>query len=383
LIRVLFLIDKLHRAGAQVQLALLAARLDRSRFQPEVVTLQENGPLADSLQAAGVPVSSLGLRRLYGPRGVAAFHALARRLRASRVDVLHTYLVSANVYGALAGRVAGVPAIVTSRRDTGFSRNWRLRLVEEWLVNPKVDRVVAVSEAAAAAARRERGLGAERVLTIENGVDLAAWDPAAHDAALARRDLGLPAEAPVAGVIANLVPVKGHSDFLRAAALVGARLPAARFLLVGSGPLRDSLENQARALGLGDKVVFAGPRDDVARALAALDLLVVASHTEGLSNVLLEAMAMGRPVLATRVGGNPAVVQDCETGRLVPPADPTALGAAMLEMLEDRSRSLALGRRARAWVAERFSAGQMVHRHEQLYESLVASRRSAAEAQPA
>ena len=160
-LRVSYLIDKLHRAGAQVHLGQLASSLDREAFEPEVVCLLAGGPVASGLHEDGVPVEMLGLGRLYAPRALAGLLRLARRLRSRRVDVLHTYLVSANVYGTLAGRLAGVGAVVTSRRDMGFSRNLRLRLVEEWLVNPLADRVVANAPAVAEAALRERGLARE------------------------------------------------------------------------------------------------------------------------------------------------------------------------------------------------------------------------------
>jgi glycosyltransferase involved in cell wall biosynthesis len=369
-IRIAYLIDKLHCAGAQVHLEQLAAGLDRARFAPRVFCLLEGGPVAESLRSRGVPVDVLGLGALYGPRALAGLVRFASRLRTEGVDVVHTYLVSANVYGTLAGHLAGVRTVIATRRDTGFSRNWRLRLVEEWLINPMVDRVVAVSPAVADGAVREQGLGGDRVVTIENGVDLEAWDPARHSREDARREWALAPGDLAVGVVASLSPVKGHADFLRAAARLAGRAPRARFFLIGDGPLRGALEGQAAELGIADRVVFAGPRDDVARLLAMLDVVAVPSHTEGLSNALLEAMAMGRPVVATAAGGNADVVRDGENGRLVPPRDPEALAAAVLELLDSPAAAQALGRAARRSVAERYSLPRMITRYEQLYASL-------------
>ncbi len=229
-LRVTYLIDKLHRAGAQIHLGQLAASLDRRAFEPEVVCLLAGGPVAERLREDGVPVEVLGLGRLYAPRAILGLLRLARRLRSRRVDVLHTYLVSANVYGTLAGRLAGVGAVVTSRRDMGFSRNPRLRFVEERLVNPRVDKVVAVSPAVAEATRRERGLRDEQVVTIPNGVDLEAFDAARHPRstarALALREWGLAEDEAVVGTIGHLAPVKGHADLLDAAARVVVASPA-------------------------------------------------------------------------------------------------------------------------------------------------------------
>lgn len=370
-IRVAYLIDKLPRAGAQVHLGQLAAGLDRARFAPQVLCLLDGGPAADGMRESGVPVELLRLGTLYGPRGLAGLIRLARRLRASGVDILHTYLVSANVYGTVAGRLGGVRAVITTRRDTGFSRNWRLRLCEEWLINPMVDRVVAVSPAVADCARREHGLGSRNVVTIENGVDLAAWNPDRHHREEVRHEWGLAADDPAVGVVAHLSPIKGHADFLRAAARVAKDSPRARFFLIGDGALRGALEAQAHALGIADRVVFTGSRDDVARLMAMLDVVVVPSHTEGMSNALLEAMAMARPVVAAAAGGNPDVVRDGENGRLVAPRDPEALAAALLALVADRPAAEALGRAARRSVGDRFAVARMVARHEQLYESLL------------
>lgn len=373
-LRVSYLIDKLHRAGAQVHLGQLASSLDREVFEPEVVCLLAGGPVASGLHEDGVPVEVLGLGRLYAPRALASLLRLARRLRSRRVDVLHTYLVSANVYGSLAGRLAGVGAVVTSRRDMGFSRNSRLRLVEEWLVNPLVDKVVAVSPAVAEATRRERGLRDDQVITIPNGVDLERFDAARHPRLEARaralREWGLADDEGTVGAIGHLSPVKGHADLLEAAARIVARHPRTRFFLVGDGPLRAALEAQARRLGLGERVVFAGAREDVARFLALLDVVVLPSHTEGLSNVVLEAMAMARPLVATSVGGNPDVLRDGVSGRLVPARDPEALAAAIVGLLEDPGKARAMGREARRVVEREFSRKRMVEAHEALYRGL-------------
>lgn len=375
-IRIVYLIDKLKRAGAQVHLAQLACGLDRSRFAPEVLCLLEDGPLADTLRARGVPVSRLDLGTLYAPQGLVGLFSLARRFRARQVDILHTYLISANVYGTLAARLGGVPTVITTRRDMGFSRTWKLRILEEWLVNRMVDRVVAVSSAVANCARHERGIAKPGVATIENGVDIGEWSPARHSRDDARREWALAAEDPVVGVIATLSPVKGHDDFLRAAALVARQQPRARFFLVGDGPLRTTLEAQARVLGIADRVVFAGARDDVARLLAMLDVVVLPSQTEGMSNALLEAMAMARPVVATAVGGNPEVVRDGVTGLLVPPGDPETLARAIARLLERPEDARALGCSGRKRVEKDFTVQKMVARYEALYLSL-ASRAAA------
>jgi glycosyltransferase involved in cell wall biosynthesis len=365
-IRVAYLIDRLQRAGAQAHLGQLVSRLDKGGFEPEVVCLLAGGPVSEEMKGRGVPVEVLGLGRLYGPRALAELVRFARRLRERRIDVLHTYLVSANIYGTIAARMARVP-VITSRRDVGFSRNWRLRLVEERLINPLVDRVVAVSPAVAELTGREHGLPPGRLVTIENGVDVEVWTPEGQPRAEARRELALREDEIAVGVIGHLSPVKGHADFLRAAAHVYAQDSRARFVLVGDGPLRPALEALAASLGLGPRVVFAGTRADMPRVLSALDVVAVPSHSEGMSNALLEAMAMALPVVATRVGGNPDVVRDGVTGRLVPPRDPAALARALGELVKDPAARQSLGRAARRHVADNLSLSGMVRRYEELY----------------
>jgi len=370
-IRLGLVIDKLSLAGAQRSLALLARGLDPARFAVRVFALLDGGPVADTLSKRGIPVEVMGLGRLYAPRGVAGLGALARRFRDERISVVQTYLVSANIFGALAARRAGVDAIVTTRRDTGFSRNWRLRLIEQWLVNPRVDRVVAVSSAAAEAARLESGMTAERIVTIENGIDVEEWSPRRHDVSEVRREWGLSSDDTAVGVVARLDPIKGQTDFLRAAALVVRDGAAARFFLIGDGPQRSELEELARSLGIADRVVLTGARRDVASLMSMLDVVVVPSLTEGMSNALLEAMALEKPVVATAVGGNIDVVEAGRTGELVPASDPRALATAIRGLLRESERARSLGTAARRRIVERFSAQRMVERYASLYASLI------------
>jgi glycosyltransferase involved in cell wall biosynthesis len=370
-VRVFYLIDKLQRAGAQVHLAHLASGLDRARFEARVGCLLREGPVAEQLRDRGVPVECLGLGVLYRPSGWVGLLRLARRLRELRIEVLHTYLISSNVFGTLAGRLARVPVIITSRRDTGVSPSARLRVVEEWLINPLVHRVTANSRAVKAAALRERGLAEDRVVTIPNGVEIAAWVPAPGAREEVRAEWAVPETAPLVGSVGHLSPVKGHGDLLEAMAAVVARRPEARCVMVGEGPLRESLEQRAGALGLSDRITFAGIRSDVPRVLAALDLVVQPSQTEGMSNAVLEAMAAGVPVIATDTGGNPDLLRDGVSGLLVPPGSSTELASAMLRLLEDPAAARALAATARKRAADSFSLSAMIHRYEDLYAELL------------
>lgn len=370
LVRVLYVIDKLHRAGAQVHLDQLTRALATQPLELSVCCLMRGGPVADAMRRRGVPVDVLGLERIYGPRAWVAALGLARRLRRDRTDIVHTYLVSSNIFGTLAGRLARGPAVVATRRDVGISRNWRLKTAEEWLINPLVDRVTVNSRAVATAARRERHLGDEKLVFVPNGVDVAALDPARLPRDEIRKEWGLTPEDRAVGAVGHLSPVKGHGDLLDAVARARVRDPRLRLYLVGDGPLRSDLEARAKALGLADRVVFTGVQDDVKRLVAMLDVVALPSHSEGMSNALLEAMALARPIVATNVGGNPELVEEGKSGRLVPAADPGALAEAVLDLVADPEEARRMGREARRRVAEEFSLEGMAERHEALYRSL-------------
>jgi glycosyltransferase involved in cell wall biosynthesis len=221
------------------------------------------------------------------------------------------------------------------------------------------------------------GCPLEKIVIIPNGIATPSvpTTASAHGRAQA---LSVNADDKVVGTITRLVWKRGHEELLRAAALVARAEPAAKLLVVGDGPLRRSLEDQALSLGLNGGVRFLGAVPQAARLLPHFDVFVLSSVWEGMSNGLLEAMAAGRPVVATRVGGNPEVVVDGESGLLVPPKDPQALADAVLRLLRDRELAGRLGEAARRRVASEFTLEQMVQRLETLYDDLLARRRRAA-----
>ncbi|MFK8019532.1 MAG: glycosyltransferase [Pseudomonadales bacterium] len=366
-IPVVYLIDKLHRAGAQNNLRQLAAGLDRSQFDVQVCTLIRGGPMADWLREQDIPVTVLGAEPIYHPRSRPGFRQLVNLLREQKVQILHTYLASSNIFGTFAALKAKTPLIYTARRDTGFSRNWRLGLVEEWLVNPKVTRTIAVSEAAAIAARDERGLNADRVSTILNGIELDRWtaDRTERDDYCRRLAID-PANKNVA-LVANYNPIKGHREFLEAIAMVVKERPDTHFFLVGEGPLRDDLESQLKNLDIVANVELTGSREDLPEFLAAMDIAVLASHTEGMSNALMEYMASSLPSVVTDVGGNPELISHERTGLLVQPSDPNAMAQALLRLLTNHNLAKSLGEQARHFVETEMSVGKMVQRHQDLY----------------
>jgi glycosyltransferase involved in cell wall biosynthesis len=211
------------------------------------------------------------------------------------------------------------------------------------------------------------GLPADTLRVVHEGVPDRAPQPGGREAL---RELGIPPDALVVGNVAALTDHKDHETLLAAAALVVARVPSARFVVVGDGELRASLAGRARALGLGERCVFAGFRTDLDRLVPAFDVFCLTSHMEGLGTSLLDAMAFGRPVVATRAGGIPEAVADGLTGCVVEPRDAPALADALVAVLEDGPARVRLGAAGRARFLEHFTADRMIERTLSVYQEV-------------
>jgi sugar transferase (PEP-CTERM/EpsH1 system associated) len=368
---VFHLITELDVGGAQLALLRLLAGLDRERFVPTVACLY-NGDraVAQRIRALGIPVTDLGMTARWRWD---AFGWLYRLLRHERPTILHAWMFHANLPGRVLGRLAGVPIIITSRRNENIGGAMRERF-NRWTAHLD-DRVVAVCELARQAEIERAGVALEHVVTIYNGVDVTQFPVASVQAtAQARRAIGMPVKVPLVGSLGRLHPQKGFSDLLTAFAQVRQRIPSVRLFVAGDGELRDDLEAQARSLGMAEAVTFAGVRADVPEILAALDVFVLPSLWEGMPNAVLEAMASGLPVVATAVGGTPEVVMDGVTGLLVPPQDPGALARAIERLLCDPGLRRTMGRAGRRRVEQHFDIRETVRQVEDLYETLLRAR---------
>jgi len=363
--RVAYFAPLLYTGGTQRHLQQVLRHLDPRRFVAEVYTLRPGGEVADELRAAGVRVTSLDLGdRWATPELLRGVLRAVRLVRAARTDVVHGYQWRPALVGAIAGRLGGARLVVASKRSlTGDDRRARLA----WrMIARSVDVVVANAEAL----RREAEADGVRArwTIIPSGVDVDRLRGGPAPSA-AKAALGLDPARPVVGTVGRLEARKGHDDFLLAlrAMLEQANGRAPQALIVGDGPLRARLERQAADLGLGGLVRFTGAVADVRTPLAAMDVFVLPSRAEGMSNALLEAMAVGRPVVATAVGGTSEAVDGERTGILVPCGDPAALARATIGLLADPARAAAVAGAAARQVEERFSARQMVARLERLY----------------
>jgi glycosyltransferase involved in cell wall biosynthesis len=356
-VRVCFMIDELQTGGTETQLVALIRHLDRDHVEPYLCLLRGEDEHSRALEPADCPVLRLGVRSFRRLSALAAAWRLVRFLRRERIDVFQVYFPDSTYFGVPAAWLAGVPRILRTRNNLGYWMTpWHRRLGR--VCDALSDGLIANSDACRDAVIADEGLAAGRVAVLENGVDLSrfAENPA-------RVGTGR------VGVTANLRPVKGLDVFVRAAAAVSAAHPGATFHVAGEGPLRPELLRLASDLGLGERVTLWGSVADVPGFLAGLDVAVLPSLTEGMSNALLEYMAAGRAIVATGVGGNVRLIEDGVNGLLVPPGDAIRLAAAVGRLLSDPALATRLGAAARRRVEECYSRPAMVRRFEAFYQA--------------
>lgn len=377
--RVLILTVGFGVGGAEQLILETAPRLRETGFDVTVAALKGTGPIARDLEASGVRCVAFGG---HGRADLRVLSRLLRFLRAEPVEILHSHLFPANLAARLAGRAAGVPVIITAHHDTHVWGRLHHRVLER-LTAGLSDRVVACSLAVKQYVEERYGLPPGKVVTLRNAIVVPALR--ADDAARARlrADLGAGPGDRLIGTLGRLEePKKGLSVFLRAASLVTRRCRTARFVLVGEGPARRELERLAASEGVADRTVFAGERRDVADLLSAFDLFVQPSRWEGFGLTVLEAMAAGRPVVASRVGGIPEIVRDGRDGFLVPPDDPARLADGIVKMLNDPDLATRLGRSGRERVEASFGIDGLVRDTVALYHELLQAKGEAHHAAP-
>jgi glycosyltransferase involved in cell wall biosynthesis len=359
-------------AGGERYLLALARELDRKRFRLSVI-VPDDGPLVERLHALEIETCRVPLNdRQVSPR---ALRALLRALQQLRPVIVQSHGARSNVYTRLAARYAGVPIVLSTVHNSLFDyevAGWRRRLyvLAERLTSPLADRIVAVSEAIARDLVERYRIDAGRTVVVHNGIDAWAFRPA-RGAATVRAELRVPGDRHVILMAGRMTAQKGWDVLLEAAARLAAVRTDLFWLLVGDGPLRAALTRRAAELAV--PVSFTGARADMADVLGCADVVVLASRSEGLPFTLLEAMALGKPVVATRVGGVPEVVEDGRSGRLVPRDDAAALAAAVAAVV-DAPDAVAMGARGRVRVQTAFTLDGMVRGIERVYAAALQAR---------
>lgn len=322
----------------------------------------------DMRPSAGVPLFELSRR---GGNDLWLVAKLVRLLKRQRPDILHTHSWGTLCEGVAAARLAGVPVVVHGEHGTLETRA-RNVAVQRWVWG-RVERVLSVSARLADRMAASVGFPRSRIQVIVNGVDTLRFSPAGRGEA--RSALRLPPDAVVIGSVGRLVPVKNHMSFVDMLGRLRARGLPCVGLIAGDGPLREALAAHAAGLGLESSLRLVGHRTDIERVLAALDVFVLPSLSEGLSNTILEAMATALPVVATRVGGADELVADGVTGLLVPASDTAALASAVTRLLQDPEGRRQMGLAARHRAETHFSMARMVSGYREMYLELAGGRR--------
>jgi glycosyltransferase involved in cell wall biosynthesis len=375
-IKILHVIDKLTMDGINPSSCAFCLiewiqHRDSRRFEAMVASLRPP-------DAAGKYLEEKGIQLFYFDKGKYSFanvSAIVDLVRRQKIDLLHLHGYSAANFGRLAARKIGIPAVM---HEHAVLKVLPHQYVMDWLLRNKTDVAVGVSKSVRAFLMRGRSVPAHKTCVIGNGVNINNFITADSAKVQAfRQRFGIESRHKLIGTVARLHEEKGNRFFVMAAPQVLREFPDARFIIVGDGPLRKELEKLAEDLDLRGKLHFAGFVSDVAVALAAIDIAVMASLREGFGIALIEAMAAGKPVVATSVGGMREIVQHEENGLLVPPANGTAMAAALVRLLKDSAFSRQLGEAARQ-RSKAFSIEHNVEALEKLYMEILRNERKAA-----
>ena len=367
-VRVGFVLHVMQVAGAEVLVAETIRRLS-GQIDPVILCLDSIGALGEQLQQQGVPVIAYG-RRAGLDLGVS--WRMAKDLRARKIQVLHAHQYTPFFYGAVAARlVRRRPRVIFTEHGRHYPdvTSRKRRFANRWLFDRMADRINAVCRFSARSLSEKDGFRPERIEVIPNGIDPPLY-AGLIDVPQERRRLGLDPHRKYVACIARLHPVKDHATLLRGFGTVARCRPDTDLLLVGDGPLRQELERQVTAEGLVGRVRFLGVRDDVAALLRVVDVFTLTSVSEAASITLLEAMAAGRPVVVTAVGGNPEIVREGLDGLLVPRGDASFLANTLLTVLNDSDLAMTLGTNGARRVTSDFLLEATISRYRALYDEV-------------
>ena len=377
-IRVAHLITRLDPGGSAENTLLTLKGLDPERYTLALIYGKTDDPPIETLQeikVRGVEVIYMEdlIRSVRPDKDLWVLFKLYRLFRDRKFDIVHTHSSKSGLLGRLAAHWAGIQHIVHTPHGHVFYgyfnplTNLIFIQIERWL-GKITDRLIALTERGKEEHVAYRILPPEKIIPIYSGILIEKFQENDIRIAPEFKGLGL---GPFVGMVARLVPIKGHRYLIGAIPKILQETPTARFLLIGDGPLRETLEGQCRSLDISHAVLFLGERQDVRPFLKGLTVVVLTSLNEGMGRVLLEAQAMGKPVIGTKVGGIPEVIKEGETGLIVPPEDSEALAEAITTLLKDYRRRQVMEETARKWVSERFGIDEMVSRITKVYEELL------------
>ncbi len=376
-VRVLHLVSTFEIKTDTKWLHQLIGRLDRDRFEPAIACLYGGGEMTQRFADLGIPTFNVGTRREIS---LAAVSRVSRLIRSLSPHVVHTHLIRADLCGGLAARLAGVPVVLSSVYAIGPYRRDKVRRLDgllDQLARTLATDALAVCQAVRTDLIKRLRWPPDRVAMVHTGTTFSDEPPDASARQRIRDEWRIPDSSPLVLSIARLSYEKGIDVLIRSAAIVHRRQPAARFVVVGDGPLKNALQARIRAAGLDDVVRLAGFRRDIDAVLSAGDLFVLPSLMEGMPNAILEAYNAGLPVVATCAGGLAEAVEHEHSGLVVQPNRARALAAAIMRILDDEPLRRRLARQGRQWARERFSLDRIASQYEGLYERLYRTRTGA------
>lgn len=375
-VRVVFALDNLDVGGSELNAVRTAEHLDRDRFDLRVICMKPDGRLVERYRAIDVPVIHLPIKSLHGWTMATAGRQFASYLREERIQVVHAHDMYSNIFAVPWARVARTPVVVASRRWWYTLPSVKLRLGNT-VAFRLASAVLANSARVAASVQAADGVSPGRIRVVPNFADDSAFEALSGETRRRRRhELGIADDRVVIGCVARLVPVKDHATLFRACALARAAHPSIHLLVVGDGPCRRQLEDLARELEIGDGVTFAGERTDGLNYHQLCDVSALASVSEGFPNTLVEAMAAGRPVVATAVGGSIDAVVDGVTGILVKPSDVTELAEGLIRLVTSAVLRERMGLAGQQRAVKQYRAVEVMACLESMYLDLLGGRNS-------
>jgi glycosyltransferase involved in cell wall biosynthesis len=375
---ILLLTDIFHgMGGSERNITQLLEGIDKNKFRLYVARFA-SAHLAKDMKDKDVALMNLHGAGIYTVSGLKNLAFLRRFVREEEISLILTYHESSDFYGLVLSFICNIP-VISSRRDMSFKTQPHHRLAYR-LGGKYFDSVVAVSNAVRQEVIKRRWFREGRTFTIYNGINTAHYEKT-HDGITLKNKLGIHPKYPVVGIVANIRKIKGYHYFLEASSMIHRSNRNVQFLIVGNdwtepGFTIADLKRYGEKIGVSQNLHFLGEREDVADLISLFDVAVLASLSEGLSNVILEYMASSKPVVATEVGGNPELVVHGETGLLVPPADAQALADAILSILEDEEAALRYGAAGKKRVEDKFGLGKMIREYEDLFERVLSTELS-------
>ncbi|MDI6890026.1 MAG: glycosyltransferase [Thermodesulfovibrionales bacterium] len=365
MVNILYLFVTLPIGGAEEHLLTVLKNIDQTTYHPIVCCIREKGEIGEEIEKMGFEV--IAMMRKSKMWDIKIVTDILRIIRDRKIHLVHTHLYHANMYGRIASLIARKPVIATEHNIYPYYK--MKRRVINWLLAKKTDRIIAVSEMVKKEVMARDWIKPSKVEVIYSGIDMTRFSSSLTRAE-ARQRLGIPMDCFLIGNVSRLIEQKGQIFLINAMSIVNDAIPGVKLVVVGAGPLEPYLKNEVSTRGLNQYVKFIGSRRDIPDVLKAMDVFVLPSLWEGLGIVLLEAMALSLPVIATPVGGVVEIVHHGINGLIVPPRNEIALAESIIELYKDDKKRKIFGERGLEMVREKFTSSNMVRHLESVYQSV-------------